>query len=80
MDSIRTRLEELYTRDIESFIHPIQYDNIVEYWRALDPMVRGQDFAWDKFLPKFEKLVSARLESLVTTRQLKNKFGNTKTY
>ena len=65
-----TRLEELYTRDIESFIHPIQYDNIVEYWRALDPMVRGQDFAWDKFLPKFEKLVSARLESLVTTRQL----------
>ena len=65
-----TRLEELYTRDINSFIHPIQYDNIVEYWRALDPIVRGQDFAWKKFLPKFEELISARLKSLVTTGQL----------
>ena len=52
-----TRLEELYKRDMSGFKYPGQYENLVKYWRALDPIVRGQSFAWPTFFPVFEKLV-----------------------
>ena len=67
------RLEILYKNDIEKFKEGPQYENLVKYWRALDPIVRGQSFAWPTFLPKFEKLVKIQIEKLVTTKQLEEK-------
>ena len=68
-----TRLEELYKRDMSEFKYPGQYENLVEYWRALDPIVRGQKFAWSTFFPIFEKLVKNEIKTLKTTGQLEKK-------
>lgn len=68
-----TRLEELYKRDMSEFKYPGQYENLVEYWRALDPIVRGQKFAWPTFFPIFEKLVKNEIKTLKTTGQLEKK-------
>ena len=68
-----TRLEELYKRDMSKFKYPGQYDNLVKYWRALDPIVRGQSFAWSTFFPIFEKLVTNEIKTLKTTEQLEKR-------
>ena len=68
-----TRLEELYKEDMSGFKYPEQYDNLVEYWRALDPVVRGQPFAWSIFFPIFEKLVKNEIKKLKTTGQLEKR-------
>lgn len=68
-----TRLETLYKKDISGFKHPVQYENLVEYWRALDPIVRGQSFAWPTFFPIFEKLVKNEIKTLKTTGQLEKR-------
>ena len=68
-----TRLEELYKRDMSNFKYPGQYENLVKYWRALDPIVRGQSFAWPTFFPIFEKLVKNEIKTLKTTGQLEKK-------
>ena len=68
-----TRLEELYKKDMSGFKYPGQYENLVKYWRALDPIVRGQSFAWPTFFPIFEKLVKNEIKTLKTTGQLEKK-------
>ena len=72
-DTFFIRLEELYIRDISGFYHPNQYENLVEYWRALDPIVRGQEFAWPAFIDIFEKLVKEKIQILTTSGDLKEK-------
>jgi len=68
-----TRLEELYKKDMSGFKYPGQYENLVEYWRALDPIVRGQSFAWPTFFPIFEELVKNEIKTLKTTGQLEKR-------
>ena len=68
-----TRLEELYKKDMSGFKYPGQYENLVKYWRALDPIVRGQNFAWPTFFPIFEELVTNEIKTLKTTAQLEKK-------
>ena len=68
-----TRLEQNYKRDISFFKYPGQYENLVEYWRALDPIVRGQKFAWPTFFPIFEELVTNEIKTLKTTSQLEKR-------
>ena len=58
---------------MSGFKHPEQYDNLVEYWRALNPVVRGQSFAWPTFFPIFEKLVKNEIKNLKTTGQLEKR-------
>ena len=65
-----TKLEQNYKADMSSFKYPGQYDILVKYWRALDPIVRGQAFAWPTFFPIFEKLVKNKIKTLKTTGQL----------
>ena len=68
-----TRLETLYKRDISRFTNRVQFENLVKYWKALDPIVRGQSFAWPTFFPIFEKLVKNEIKTLKTTGQLEKR-------
>ena len=58
---------------MSGFKYPGQYENLVKYWRALDPIVRGQSFAWDNLFPVFEKLVTNEIKTLKTTGQLEKR-------
>ena len=68
-----TRLETLYKKDMDGFKYHQQYENLVKYWKALDPVVRGQSFAWPTFFPIFEKLVKNEIKKLKTTGQLEKR-------
>lgn len=66
------RLEILYTQDMDKFIHYVQYKNLIEYWEALDKIVRGQKFAWEKFFKKFKKFMMEKIEISTSTKELED--------
>lgn len=66
------RLKFLYTKDMDKFTHYVQYKNLIEYWEALDKMVRGQNFAWPKFFKIFKNFMIEKIKIATSTQELQD--------